>query len=81
MGWTNYQSSLYPGAKDVNSLFTFQLKPTIFGAQLSYEGGEPLTAIIQYDDASDDWLPIGYMDTPRMNHDVIAVPDYFCRFL
>ncbi len=73
---------LDPAAPRPNSMWSFQGKPTIFGAAVcagpdacEYE------QVIQYDPEEDDWIDLGTMELPRRFHEVIEVPISFCDLL
>jgi len=76
--WTSHQAPYYNDELDDYSLFTYQGKPTIFGAQETCGGNPQKTTVLQYDDLADDWRSIGYMKDSRALPDVIPIPAFLC---
>jgi len=76
--WTHYTAPTTPNQSSTSALFTYQGKPTIFGA---LELGNPQgTAVLQYNDKEDNWATIGYMANSRSFQEVIAIPPSFCSY-
>jgi len=78
--WTTHQAPYLNDEFDNNSLFTYQGKPTIFGAPETCGGNPQKTTVLQYDGLADDWSAIGYMQGSRKAHEVIPIPASFCNY-
>ncbi len=64
-----------------NNLWSFQGKPTVFGAPVCDGLGDCYySQVIQYQAEIDEWTLLGDMHVPRRSQEVVEVPKSFCDF-
>ncbi len=69
-------------APAANAMWSFQGKPTIFGAPYCDAVNNCYySQIVQYQPEYDEWTLLGDMTKTRRLHEVVEVPNYFCDLL